>query len=297
MATWMIGGTRVTRIEEQLGPASVPPERYLPGLDRATLERHMHWLVPNHYLPEANRLLTSVHSWLIRTGELNILVDTCGGNHKQRPWSPRYHMLDTPYLQRLVEAGIAPEQIDLVMCTHLHADHVGWNTRLLDGRWVPTFPNARYLISRKEAAWWNPAENHALVGDARAGLYADSVLPIVERGQAVLIDDGYAVCRDAVVEAMPGHTPGHMTLVLGKGDSKGILCGDCIHHPLQVYLPHLNHNADEAPEQAAATRLRLLERCASENVLLFPVHFGAPHVVRIRRKAGSFVPEFVEPPA
>lgn len=297
MATWMVGETRVTRIEEQLGPASVPPDRYLPGLDRATLERHMHWLVPNHYLPAIDRLQTSVHSWLIRTGELNILIDTCGGNHKHRPWSPRYHMLDTPYLSRLAEAGIAPEQIDLVMCTHLHADHVGWNTRLEDGRWVPTFPKAKYLISRKEAVHWNPAQNPAMANDPRAGLYADSVLPIVDGGQAVLIDDGYQVCRDAVVEAMPGHTPGHMSLVLGAPRQRGILCGDCIHHPLQVYLPHLNHNADEAPGQAATTRLRLLERCAREGATLFPVHFGAPHVVRIRGEGRGFVPEFVQPHA
>src|SRR5262249_31341364 len=139
MATWSVGAISVTRIEEQLGPSSVPPDQYLVGLDRELLKQHQDWLVPNHYLPSVDRLVTSIHSWLLRTTRHTILLDTCGGNHKERPFSPRFHMLDTPYLSRLAEAGIRPEEIDIVMCTHLHADHVGWNTMRRDGRWVPTF--------------------------------------------------------------------------------------------------------------------------------------------------------------
>ena len=137
--TWTIGAVRVTRVEEQLGFASFPPEQYLDGLDRDVLRRHLDWLAPDHYSPQHDRLITSVHSWLIRTDAHVILLDCCAGNHKERPGLPRFHQLDTPFLARLAAAGARPQDIDIVLCTHLHADHVGWNTLLRDGRWVPTF--------------------------------------------------------------------------------------------------------------------------------------------------------------
>ena len=139
MATWTIGAVSVTRVEEQIGFASFPPEQYLAGFERTLLQKHLPWLVPHHYSPEHDRLVTSVHSWLIRTDRHTILLDCCGGNHKERPGLARFHQRDTPYLARLRAAGAAPEDIDIVLCTHLHADHVGWNTMLRDGRWVPTF--------------------------------------------------------------------------------------------------------------------------------------------------------------
>ena len=293
MAGWAIGSTTVTRIEEQLGVSSGKPEQYLLGLDRTLLERHRAWLVPNHYSPQRDRFVTSVHSWLIRTSRHTILLDTCGGNHKERPWSPRFHMLDTPYLSRLAEAGVAPDSIDIVMCTHLHADHVGWNTVRRDGRWVPTFARAKYLLSRREAAYWDPAQNPAMAHDPRRALYADSVLPIVETGQAVFVDDGHCIDDELTVHAAPGHTPGHINVRLRSGAGRAVFCGDAIHHPLQVYEPHLNHAADERPQEAAATRQHVLERCASEGELLFPIHFGAPHVASIRAHGHAFAPTFV----
>ena len=211
---WTIGDVTVTRIEEQLGFSTGAPEQYLRGLDRSLLQEHAGWLVPNHYSPAADRLVTSIHSWLIRTPRCTILLDTCGGNHKQRPWSPRFHMLDTPWLARLAAAGVRPEEIDIVMCSHLHADHVGWNTMQRDGRWVPVFPNARYLMSRREVAEWDPRQNAAMAQRRERILYEDSVLPVVESGQAVLIDEGYAVDDGLTVEASHGHTPGHVSLAL-----------------------------------------------------------------------------------
>ena len=156
MATWTIGAVSATRVEEQIGFASFPPEQYLAGFERELLQRHLPWLVPHHYSPEHDRLVTSVHSWLVRTDRHTILLDCCGGNHKERPGLARFHQRDTPYLARLREAGAAPEEIDIVLCTHLHADHVGWNTMLRDGRWVPTFPNAIYLFSRNENEYGDP---------------------------------------------------------------------------------------------------------------------------------------------
>src|SRR6478672_13436642 len=134
MSTWTIGSATITRVEEQLGITNQPCEKYFRNFERDVLERHRDWLAPDHYSPQHDRFVTSVHSWLIRLGDLTILLDTCGGNHKERPWTHRFHQLDTPYLQRLRAAGVAPGDVDLVLCTHLHADHVGWNTLLRDGR-------------------------------------------------------------------------------------------------------------------------------------------------------------------
>ena len=169
MATWTIGAVSVTRVEEQIGFASFPPEQYLAGFERDAAAAALAWLVPHHYSPEHDRLITSIHSWLIRTDRHTILLDCCGGNHKERPGLPRFHQLDTPYLARLREAGAAPEDIDIVLCTHLHADHVGWNTMLRDGRWVPTFPNARYLFSRSENEYGDPRRNPAADADPQRG--------------------------------------------------------------------------------------------------------------------------------
>src|SRR5262249_44915004 len=155
-----------------------------------------------------------------------ILLDTCGGNHKTRPWSPRFHMRDTPYMSRLAEAGVSPDEIDIVMCTHLHADHVGWNTVQRNGRWVPTFPNAKYLFARKELAGLNASGNTGAAREPRSIMYDDSVLPVVEAGQAVLVDDGYAIDDAMTVRAAPGHTPGHVSVMLHDGDKRAVFCGD-----------------------------------------------------------------------
>jgi glyoxylase-like metal-dependent hydrolase (beta-lactamase superfamily II) len=293
MATWSIGAVTITRIEEQLGPAQMPPEQYFRGFERDVLERHLDWLAPDHYCPRSDRVITSIHSWLIRAGGVTILLDACAGNHKERPCSPRFHQLDTPFLRRLSAAGASVEDIDVVLCTHLHADHVGWNTMLRDGRWVPTFPNAKYLFSRIEDAYWDARRNPAMAGDQRRAVYTDSVLPVVESGQAVLVDDGYDVAAGLSVHAAPGHTPGHVLVQLDERGKRAVFCGDAIHHALQVYAPHWNHRADEFPEQAAVTRRRLLETCVEQGALLFPTHLGAPHVAAIAHGSGGFAAKFV----
>jgi glyoxylase-like metal-dependent hydrolase (beta-lactamase superfamily II) len=293
MPTWTIGSATVTRIEEHLGPTGMPCDKYLTGFERDVLERHLAWLAPDHYSPQHDRFVTSVHSWLIRSDKLTILIDSCGGNHKERPFSPRFHQQNTPYLERLRTAGAAPEDIDLVLCTHLHADHVGWNTVLRDGRWVPTFPNAKYLFSRIDDNYWDVQKNPAIAHDPRHITYNDSVLPVVQSGQAVLVDDGYDVTSRITVEAAPGHTPGHVVFRLAEAGQLAAFCGDVIHHALQVYAPHWNHMHDERPAEAAVSRRRLLESCVEQRALLFPVHFGAPHVARVADEAGGFSARFV----
>jgi glyoxylase-like metal-dependent hydrolase (beta-lactamase superfamily II) len=295
MSTWTLGSATITRIEEQLGVTNRTCTKYFPNFERDVLERHLDWLAPDHYSSQHDRFVTSVHSWLIRVDSLTILLDTCSGNHKDRPWAHRFHQLNTPYLERLRAAGVGPEDIDMVLCTHLHADHVGWNTMLRDGRWVPTFPNAKYLYSRTDDAYWDKRKNTAMAADPRHMAYEDSVLPVVQSGQAVLVDDGYDVTAKISVQAAPGHSPGHVLFKLADKGARGVFCGDVIHHALQIYAPHWTHAADERPAEGAVSRRKLLESCVEQGALLFPIHFGAPYVAAINHGPGGFSHRFVAP--
>jgi glyoxylase-like metal-dependent hydrolase (beta-lactamase superfamily II) len=294
--TWRVGAATVTRIEEQVGPNDLPAGQFLPDLDRAVLARHLPWLVPTHYDPSTDKLITSNHSWLIRTGSLTILLDTCAGNHKERPWLPRFHQLDVPFLERLEAAGAKPQDIDIVLCTHLHADHVGWNTKLENGRWVPTFPNARYLFSRIENDAWNPEiGNRRQENPGRAGMYDDSVLPVIQSGQAQLLDGVHEISGSLVVEPTPGHTPGHVILKLLDDAGGAVFCGDTIHHPVQVCEPDWSTRFCSDPVQARVSRKQVLEHCATHRSLLFPTHFAAPHVASVERAGEArYRPVFVD---
>jgi glyoxylase-like metal-dependent hydrolase (beta-lactamase superfamily II) len=291
--SWRIGSITIIRVPEQLGPSAVAPHIFFPDLDRDVIQRYREWLVPTFYSPQEDRLISSIHSWVIRTGRHTILLDSCAGNHKERPWNPRFHQLDTPYLARLAEAGVAPEDVDIVLCTHLHSDHIGWNTRLVDGRWVPTFPNARYLFSRIENDYWRLGSPRALRDPARAIAYQDSVLPVVVSGQATLLDGIHAIDDGLLVEPAPGHTPGHVVLKLDAAQGRrALFCGDVIHHPIQLYYPDWNSAYCELAEEARATRRSVLAYCADEPALLFPTHFAAPYVAGIDRKGPAFAPDF-----
>ena len=293
MESWRIGSAKVTRVPEQVGPNAVAPHVFFPAFDRATLERHATWLVPTFYSPPQDRLISSIHSWVIRTERHTVLVDCCAGNHKERPWNPRFHQLDTPYLARLAAAGVAPADVDFVLCTHLHSDHIGWNTQRVDGRWVPTFPRARYLFSRIENDYWRPDAPRAALDPARAVAYQDSVLPVIESGQAVLLDGEHAIDERLRIEPAPGHTPGHVVLKLDGGRDRGALfCGDVIHHPLQLYHPEWNSAFCELADEARVTRGRLMAYCADQAALLFPTHFAAPYVAGVVRAADAFAPDF-----
>jgi glyoxylase-like metal-dependent hydrolase (beta-lactamase superfamily II) len=308
MATWNIGSATITRIEEQTCLAGLAPEKHFPGFEREVLERNLSWLVPDHYSPQHDCMVSSFHSWLIRTGHgskrQTILLDCCSGNHKPRPWVDRFNMLDTPYIERLRAAGAAPEDIDMVLCTHLHADHVGWNTVQRDGRWVPTFPNAQYLFSKTDADYWNRKSNPKMENDPRRVVFDDSVLPVIESGQAVLVAGSHAIDERLRIEPAPGHTPGLIILKLdnsaesgtrGTHGQRALFCGDVLHHALQICAPHWAHVVDEDPPLAKLTRKKMLEQCVESGAILFPAHFGAPHAARIVEAGGGWMPAFVPP--
>ncbi len=252
------------------------------------------WMVPRFFDPEQQKVLLSIHSYVIRTKHHNILFDTCCGNHKDRGGVYPFHMVDTPYLENLAAMGCKPEDIDYVMCSHLHVDHVGWNTRLLDGKWVPTFPNAKYLIGRDEAAYWEAVVAKAKKKSLGVTAFQDSVAPVIAAGQAVLVDgkDGVASLLGDEFQLYPlvGHTPGHTGLLVESGNSRALLIGDALHSPIQILHPEWGTAGDVDPQMAEHTRRHIIETYTDSGVLLMTGHFPAPSVGRLVSVGG--VPQF-----
>lgn len=291
MITHSFGDVTVTRVEEMLGPGFEPGQLF-PDYDPESFARHLHWMAPNYFDQATGKFISSIHSWLIRTERHTILVDCCAGSQKERPSWPRFHRTQSPLLDRLREAGVAPESVDIVLCTHLHVDHVGWNTRLQDGRWVPTFPNAKYLFSKIEHDFWDPGSNPNSRSADEQAIYQDSVLPVVASEQAWLLDGAHAIEDGLLVEPAPGHTPGHMILSIAAHQERAILSGDVMHQPIQVYEPGWNSRFCEDAVLARATRRKLLERCCESGALLMPAHFGRPHAGWIRDTGSGFAIDF-----
>jgi len=289
MATHRVGQFAITRIEEMLTPGFVP-EFLFPDFT-ADIFAQAPQLKEARFWDEASaKVMSSMHSWVIRDGKRTILVDTGCGNAKRRalPMFQRFHMLDLPYLDQLAAAGIRREDVDLVICTHLHVDHVGWNTMLVDGRWVPTFPNARYIFGRAEFAHWRSPTGGITKLPENEEVITDSVMPIVEAGLADFVDAGDRLFDGLEIAAASGHTAGQFQVRLTDGHDAAVFSGDCIHQPMQVYRPDWNSRFCEEPEVARATRRDLLDWCADRGALLLPAHFGAPHAGRVRRHADSF---------
>jgi len=273
----VVGDATLVRVEEMID-TSFTATGFFPAFQADALRPHLRWLVPRYYVEERDALVLSMHSWVVRTGRHTVLIDACVGNDKDRLPRAHWHQLRTPFLERLLAAGTAPEDVDYVMCTHMHADHVGWNTVLRDGRWVPTFPNARYLFSRLEYEHWLARPDPSPI---RRNAVNDSVLPVVEAGQANMIEDGHEVDGTFTIELAPGHTPGNVHIRLASKGAEAVFAGDAIHHPIQVYRPDWSTVACFDPVASAASRLRLLERCCERGALLLPAHFAAPHGGRV----------------
>ena len=281
------GSIEVMRIKETLG-AAFPPAHLLPDLPAEAIERNLGWLAPNHYDPVKKRFVMGTHTWLLRTQRHVILVDTCIGNHKARPNSPGFDNLEQPYLERLAQAGFKPEDIDFVLCTHLHVDHVGWNTQLRDGRWVPTFPNAKVLCSKAELASAEAKAKANRPGDDDRAVWQDSLLPVLEAGQLLAVEGRHAIEDGLLVDPTPGHTPGHVVLRAESAGERMLFAGDLCHHPLQVYYPDVNSRFCEDAAGARAMRRRVLADCAESGALFAPAHWGPPHAGRVESTGGSF---------
>ncbi len=269
-------------VEQEQG--FTPVLEFLPGLSRELLDENRPWMEPAALDPATDKLVLCFQSYVVQTPHHTVLVDSCIGNDKIRPTREAWNKkTDDHYMHALAAAGVSVDDIDCVMCTHLHADHVGWNTRLNNGRWVPTFPNARYLFSRKEYDYWSEehAKNHI---DA----IADSVLPIVEAKRADLVNSEYALDDHVRLTPTPGHTPDHFAVCVGRRGDAAVLTGDLIHSPLQAKYPELTMRVDYDPEQAKATRRRFLERYCDTSTLCCTMHFPSPSVGHVKRWGDGF---------
>jgi glyoxylase-like metal-dependent hydrolase (beta-lactamase superfamily II) len=278
MQTWQVGDVRITKVKEIELAGAVT---WL--LPEATAENLLQepWLQP-HFSDEHGEPTMSIHALVVESEDRRILVDTCVGNDKQRK-IPGWSMRDGPFLEDLAEAGFSIDSIDTVLCTHLHVDHVGWNTRLVDGRWVPTFPMARYLFNEKEYAHWE-ADQDQLYGD----VFGDSVKPIFDAGLADFVPADHVLTDAVRLEPTPGHTPGHVSVKISSQGEEAVITGDLMHHPVQCAHPEWGSVADVDPAQALATRRAFLERYGDTPVLVLGTHFATPTAGRIVRKGGAF---------
>jgi glyoxylase-like metal-dependent hydrolase (beta-lactamase superfamily II) len=283
-------GVRIQRVID-LDPFSLPLNFLFPDATMAALAPAREALAGTHIDWPHEAVLLAVQSHLVRFAGTTILIDTCIGEHKHRPARPEWHQrASTRYIANLAAAGCTAEDVDIVLCTHLPADHVGWNTRLDSGRWVPTFPNARYVMSEVEVEHFSRAA--AANAQVNHGSFHDSVLPIVERGLVTLALPGDAIVDGGKILSLPGHTPGQIGLELDDGPNGPIVfCGDAIHSPVQVFLPEVSTGLCYDKAQAAETRWKLIKRAAGENLRLIPAHLRGG-CMRIRAAKRGFVPAF-----
>jgi glyoxylase-like metal-dependent hydrolase (beta-lactamase superfamily II) len=278
MQSWQIGDVRITKVQEIELTGAVT---WL--LPEATAENLIKepWLQP-HFADADGQPTMSIHALVVESEDRRILVDTCVGNDKQRK-IPGWSMRDGPFLDDLAEAGFSTDAIDTVLCTHLHVDHVGWNTRLENGKWVPTFPKARYLFNEKEYAHWE-ADKDQPYGD----VFGDSVKPIFDAGLVDFVPADHVLTDAVRLEPTPGHTPGHVSVKISSQGQEAVITGDLMHHPVQCAHPEWGSVADVDPEQALATRRAFLERYSDTPVLVLGTHFATPSAGRIVRKGGAF---------
>lgn len=280
-----VGNFQVDRAVEYEGPF-LRPEELLVGYDPAVLERNRDWL--GHTIdPATGQMRMSFHSFVLRTGRHTILIDTCMGNDKERPLRPIGHRRNTDFTAGLAQRGVKPEEVDYVMCTHLHWDHVGWNTKLHDGRWVPTFPNARYIMARTE--YDHRDAMHASGDRSMHSLaFADSILPLVHAERAVIVDDDHAVEDGVWLQPCPGHTPGTVVLNIQSHGSRGVFAGDVLHTPIQLACPELSSIACHDQDLSRISRQRFIEQHAETGNLVMPAHFLAPSAGQIVRHGDAF---------
>lgn len=280
-----LGGVYISRVIEMEGGPDIKPQQLLPDATAEIIESHRHWLMP-YFLTADGMFTGSIHTYVIRTRNHTIVIDTGVGNDKKRSY-PGLNQMQGPYLESLEQvAGIKPEQVDFVVCTHLHVDHVGWNTRFVNGRWMPTFPNAKYLFARKEWEFWERKYNKD--NGAEDGCIADSLVPVFEAGKAVLVEGDHVIDDQVFLEPTPGHTPGHICVHVKGGSKEAIMCGDIMHHPVQVAEPQWSSGFCTDPKEAAATRRAFLERNADTGRLVLAAHFATPNAGTIITSGNSF---------
>ncbi len=274
-----VGNIEICRVEELIW--TISPRFLFAGIGYEDLEPYRDWLAP-HFCAEDLKLRLSIHTFVVRTPHHTILVDTCIGNDRKRD-VPLWTHMHTDYADRLAAAGVNPAAVDYVFCTHMHVDHVGWNTHLDNGQWTPTFPNAKYLFHQKEWAHWKETKD-----ENQAEVMRDSVLPIIDAGLAVMVPADHAIEDGIRLESTPGHTPGHCSVHLTSQGAEAVITGDMIHHPWQVAEPFRTSRACWNGELAIETRQAFLQRYADTPTLILGTHFAPPTALHIVSHGESF---------
>ena len=274
MNRWQVGNVQITRVVELEIAGGT---RFI--LPDATPEacRDIEWLKP-HFMTDEGKLIMSVHALVLDTGKRRVIVDTCIGNDKERS-IPNWSHLQTSFLSDLAAAGYPRESIDTVLCTHLHVDHVGWNTMLVGGKWVPTFPNARYLIAEQEWNYWDANDDESRYGS----VLADSVRPVIEAGLVDFVPMTHRLTDEIWFEPTPGHTVGHVSVHIRSNGREALITGDCIHHPCQIARTDWRSSADYDGAQGVRTREALLAKYGNQPVLIIGTHFATPTAGHIKR--------------
>lgn len=270
MLQWRIGAVTVTRVVELEAPglSFVLPDAVPENL------KAIPWLAP-HFVDAEWEAIASIHTFVVESRGKRMLVDTCIGNDKNlrlRRWSHR----KGPFLDDLAASGFGRESIDIVLCTHLHMDHVGWNTMLLEGKWVPTFPNARYLFGRLEWEHWNQTQESWV-----RTVLEESIQPVLDAGLHTLVETDHRITDEIWLEPTPGHTPGHVSVRISSQGEDAVITGDLMHHPCQIARTHWNSVADVDPQQATVTRREFIASHAQRGDLVIGTHFPAPTAGRI----------------
>jgi len=279
MNRWKIGEVSITRVIESEAPWD--GTLLLPEATAANVRKERDWLHPT-FTDDAGWLRMSIHAFVIESRGKRIVVDTCIGNDKERP-IPEWNCRQWPFLANLEQAGYPRESVDLVLCTHLHVDHVGWNTMLRGGTWVPTFPNATYLIGGTEWDFFSTAEEPFLKGPVD-----DSVRPVVAAGMSQLVDDAHRLTDEVWLESTPGHTPGHFSVRISSRGEEAVITGDLMHHPILCRYPEWDNKFDYDGPRAKKTRRAFCERYADSGVLVLGTHFATPSAGRIRKQDDAY---------
>lgn len=281
MLKWRIGDVTITRIMEREEEPIDASATFIPGAKPEAV-RNIAWLRP-HYSDDRGYIRLSFHAFLIATPTRHILVDTCIGENKERGMPGADH-LKTPFLANLKEAGYVPDAIDTVVCTHLHIDHVGWNTILVNGRWIPTFPKARFLLEKDEFQYWKTQETDAI----HRQVFVDSVAPVWDAGLVDLVRSDHRICDEVRLIPTPGHSPAHVSVQITSKGEEALITGDMIHHPCQFVHLDWCTVIDTDAEQSTRTRRDMFARLADRPVLVLGTHFMAPTAGRVIRDGDAY---------
>ena len=275
---WQIGDVTVTRVVEIEATGGM--SRVIPDAKRERLQE-IPWMYP-HFADENGRMRGAIHALIVETPDRTIMVDTCVGNDKERG-NPAWNQLQTEFLGDMEKAGYVLDVIDTVLCTHLHIDHVGWNTMLVDGKWVPTFPKARYLIGQVEFAHWQ-----ADTDEDQVAVMTDSVLPVFDADLVDLVETNHKISDEISLMPTIGHTPGHVSVMIKSNGEEAMITGDFIHHPCQFAHPEWSSSFDTDPVQSAQTRREIFDKYADTPTLIIGTHFATPTAGHLKRDGDAY---------